>query len=137
MTSTGYIVPANTEVAPRRPSSTRRRSPTHAIVFSSSIRNMVVPPFISDRVALVDAVTPLLERLVTAPGVLDLELTTEQIDEASRPILVAGGRGTRDPLGDRVPDGVIRRQAPERARARRLGRRLDVGRPGSPRRARR
>jgi len=48
---------------------------------------MVVPPFINDRVALVEAVTPLLERLVTAPGALDLDLTTEQIDQASLPIL--------------------------------------------------
>ena len=31
--------------------------------------------------------TPLLDRLVTAPGVLDLEETTEQIDQASRTIL--------------------------------------------------
>ena len=85
--STGYIVPANTEVASSPTFLDPAQEPEHAIVFSSSIRNMVVPPFISDRVALVDAVTPLLELLVTAPGVLDLELTTEQIDEASRPIL--------------------------------------------------
>ncbi len=85
--STGYIVPANTEVASSAAFLDPEQEPAHAIVFSSSIRNMVVPPFIDDRVALVDAVTPLLERLVTAPGVLDLDLTTEQIDQASRPIL--------------------------------------------------
>ena len=87
VTSTGYIVPANTEVAASTTFLDPAQEPAHAIVFSSSIRNMVVPPFINDRVALIDAVTPLLERLVTAPGVLDLELTTEQIDQASLPIL--------------------------------------------------
>ena len=87
VTSTGYIVPANTEVASSATFLDPAQEPAQAIVFSSSIRNMVVPPFINDRVALVDAVTPLLERLVTAPGVLDLELTTEQIDQASLPIL--------------------------------------------------
>ena len=35
----------------------------------------------------VEAVTPLLERLVTAPGVLDLDQVTEQIDQASQAIL--------------------------------------------------
>jgi multiple sugar transport system substrate-binding protein len=48
---------------------------------------MVVPPFIDQREELVEAVTPLLEQLVTAPGVLDLETTTEQIGEVSRTIL--------------------------------------------------
>ncbi|MCY7402715.1 MAG: extracellular solute-binding protein [Nocardioides sp.] len=87
VTSTGYIVPANTEVASSATFLDLEQEPARAAVFSSSIRNMVVPPFINDRVALVDAVTPLLERLVTTPGVLDLELTTEQIDQASLPIL--------------------------------------------------
>ena len=84
MTATGYLVPANTEVASsptlprtRRRARTTRSSSTPASATWSSRR------FISDRVALDDAVTPLLELLVTAPGVLDLELTTEQIDEAS------------------------------------------------------
>jgi multiple sugar transport system substrate-binding protein len=46
-----------------------------------------VPPFIDQREALTEAVTPLLERLVTAPGVLDLDQITEQIDQTSRTIL--------------------------------------------------
>lgn len=86
VSSTGYIVPANTEVASSPAFLDPRQEPANATVFSSSIRNMVVPPFINDRLALVEAVTPLLERLVTAP-ILDLELTTEQIDQASLPIL--------------------------------------------------
>ena len=58
---------------------------------------MVVPPFIDQRDELVEAVTPLLERLVTAPGVLDLEETTEQIDQASRTILSPEDEETESP----------------------------------------
>ncbi len=85
--STGYIVPANTQVASSADFLAPGLEPANAEVFNSSIRYMEVPPFIDQRFELVDAVTPLLERLVTAPGVLDLELTTEQIDQASRMVL--------------------------------------------------
>ena len=85
--ATGYIVPANTQVAASDEFLAPEEEPSNSAVFNASIRYMVVPPFIDQRVELVDAVTPLLERLVTAPGVLDLELTTEQIDQASQPIL--------------------------------------------------
>ncbi|GAA1934841.1 ABC transporter substrate-binding protein [Nocardioides hwasunensis] len=85
--STGYIVPANTEVAASEEFLAPEEMPSDSAVFNASIRYMVVPPFIDDRLALVEAVTPLLERLVTAPGVLDLDLVTEQIDTASRAIL--------------------------------------------------
>ena len=85
--STGYIVPANTSVAASDDFLAPDLEPANAAAFNSSIRYMVVPPFIDQRDELVDAVTPLLDRLVTAPGVLDLEETTEQIDQASRTIL--------------------------------------------------
>jgi multiple sugar transport system substrate-binding protein len=85
--STGYIVPANTSVAASDDFLAPDLEPANAAAYNSSIRYMVVPPFIDQRDELVDAVTPLLERLVTAPGVLDLEETTEQIDQASRTIL--------------------------------------------------
>lgn len=85
--STGYIVPANTEVAASLDFLAPELEPANAEVFNTSIRYMEVPPFIDQRVELVDAVTPLLDRLVTAPGVLDLELITEQIDQASQAIL--------------------------------------------------
>ena len=87
VTSTGYIVPANTEVAASDTFLDESREPASARVFSSSIRNMEVPPFIADRTALLEAVGPLLERLVTAPGVLNLETATEQIDRVSRTVL--------------------------------------------------
>lgn len=85
--STGYIVPANTSVAASDDFLAPDREPANAAAFNASIRYMVVPPFIDQRDELVEAVTPLLERLVTAPGVLDLEETTEQIDQASRTVL--------------------------------------------------
>ncbi|HEV2796169.1 MAG TPA: extracellular solute-binding protein, partial [Nocardioides sp.] len=85
--ATGYIVPANTQVAASDDFLAPEDEPANSAVFNAGIRYMVVPPFIDHRVELVEAVTPLLERLVTAPGVLDLELTTEQIDQASQPIL--------------------------------------------------
>ena len=85
--STGYIVPANTSVAASDDFLAPGQEPANAAAFNSSIRYMVVPPFIDQREELVDAVTPLLDQLVTAPGVLDLETMTEQIDEVSRTIL--------------------------------------------------
>ncbi|MDR7252349.1 multiple sugar transport system substrate-binding protein [Nocardioides sp. BE266] len=85
--STGYIVPANTEVAASEDFLAPTLEPEHAGIFNASIRYMEVPPFIDKREELVEAVTPLLERLVTAPGVLDLDLITEQIDQASQAIL--------------------------------------------------
>ncbi|WP_210649151.1 extracellular solute-binding protein [Nocardioides sp. SYSU D00065] len=85
--STGYIVPANTEVASSPDFLAPGNEPATAEVYNSSIRYMEVPPFIDQREELVEAVTPHLERLVTEPGVLDLEQVTEEIDEASRTVL--------------------------------------------------
>jgi multiple sugar transport system substrate-binding protein len=87
VTRTGYIVPANTEVASSPSFLDPGSQPEHSGVFNSSIRHMVVPPFVDRREELVAAVEPLLRRLVTAPGVLDLDETTEQIDQASRTVL--------------------------------------------------
>ena len=85
--ATGYIVPANTEVAASDDFLAPQEEPANSAVFNASIRYMVVPPFIDQREELVEAVTPLLDRLVTAPGILDLELITEQIDQASQVVL--------------------------------------------------
>jgi multiple sugar transport system substrate-binding protein len=48
---------------------------------------MVVPPLLENDKELADTVGPLIDDLVTDPGVLDLEQATEQIDEASRTVL--------------------------------------------------
>ena len=100
VTSTGYIVPANTQVAASDTFLDENREPEHALVFNASIRHMEVPPFIADRTALTEAVGPLLARLVTAPGVLDLESATEQIDIASRSVLAPEEETTEAPEDD-------------------------------------
>lgn len=87
VTATGYIVPSNTHVAASDTFLDDNRQPTHAGVFTSSIRHMSVPPFIDDREQLLDTITPLLEGLVTSPGVLDLEAALAEIDEASKTVL--------------------------------------------------
>ena len=84
---TGYIVPANTSVAASPQFLAPYDEPATADVFNQSIRYMVVPPFIDQREELIEAVTPLLEQLVTAPGPLDLEGLTEEIDLTSQEIL--------------------------------------------------
>jgi len=85
--ATGYIVPANTSVAASPEFLAPGEEPANAEAYNSSIRYMVVPPFIDRREELEEAVTPLLDRLVTAPGVLDLDTTTEQIDQVSQTVL--------------------------------------------------
>lgn len=87
VTATGYIVPANTQVAASPTFLDTDQQPEHAQVFNAGIRNMVIPPFLDDRVALTDVVDPLLQGLVTTPGILDLETATEQIDLASQAVL--------------------------------------------------
>lgn len=87
VTSSGYIVPANTQVANDDIFLAPDQEPAHAKVFVSSIRGMVVPPFLENQQALDDAVNPLLWQLVTGPGVLDLTTATEEIDAASRTVL--------------------------------------------------
>ena len=87
VTRTGYIVPANTQVAGSEVFIGPGRQPEHAQVFNAAIRGMVVPPLIDDTAALDRAVGPLLQNLLTDPGVLDLETATGRIDERSRTVL--------------------------------------------------
>ncbi len=87
VTRTGYIVPANTEVAGSEAFLWPGREPAHATVFNSAIRGMVVPPLLATSNELEAAVAPLLDDLITSPGVLDLEAATEAIDEASKTVL--------------------------------------------------
>ncbi|WP_457206448.1 extracellular solute-binding protein [Nocardioides sp. P5_C9_2] len=87
VTRTGYIVPANTEVAGSEVFLGPGRQPLTSKVFNTAIRGMVVPPLLDNDQELSDAVGPLIDDLVTDPGVLDLEQATETIDEASRAVL--------------------------------------------------
>lgn len=87
VTRTGYIVPANTEVAGSEAFLWPGREPAHATVFNSAIRGMVIPPLLATSPELEAAVAPMLDDLITSPGVLDLEAATEEIDEVSKTVL--------------------------------------------------
>lgn len=87
VTRTGYIVPANTEVAASEAFLWPGREPAHASVFNSAIRGMVIPPLLASGPELDAAVAPMLNDLITSPGILDLDAATEDIDEVSRTIL--------------------------------------------------
>jgi multiple sugar transport system substrate-binding protein len=87
VTRTGYIVPANTEVAGSEAFLWPGREPAHASVFNSAIRGMVIPPLLATSSELEAAVASMLDDLVTSPGVLDLDAATEQIDDISRTVL--------------------------------------------------
>ena len=84
---TGYLVPANLEVALADPFLQPGREPAHATFFNSTVRAMDVDPLVDTLPTLEVAVTPDLVQLVYGVGLLDLDGVTERIDETSRPIL--------------------------------------------------
>lgn len=87
VTRTGYIAPANLEVALSDTFLQPGRMPEHASFFNTAVRSMVLPPLIDNLGRLEAAVQPSLEQLVYGVGVLDLEAITDQIDEESRAVL--------------------------------------------------
>lgn len=87
VTRTGYLAPANLEVALSDIFLQPGRQPLHSSVFNSSVRSMDLDPLIDTLPELEEAVTPDLEQLVYGVGVLDLDGITAQIDETSKPIL--------------------------------------------------
>ncbi|MCW2791052.1 MAG: carbohydrate transporter substrate-binding protein family [Nocardioides sp.] len=84
--ATGYLAPANLEVALSDTFLQPGRLPDHASVFNSSVRALELPPLIDSWAALEAAVAPNLQELLTVP-VLDLAAQTAQIDEESRAVL--------------------------------------------------
>ncbi len=85
--STGYLQPANVEVALADDFLQPGRHPEHAAFFNSSVRSMAVPPLIDTMPELEETVAPSLEQLVYGVGVLDLDAITTQIDDESKPVL--------------------------------------------------
>jgi multiple sugar transport system substrate-binding protein len=83
----GYLAPANLPVAFSDDFLQPGRLPAHAGVFNTSVRSMEFPPLLTDWAELEAAVAASLQQLVYAPGVLDLDAQTEQIDEESRAVL--------------------------------------------------
>ena len=87
VTRTGYLAPANLEVALSDTFLQPLREPEHSTVFNSAVRNMAFAPLVDTLPALQQAVKPALEELVYGVGTLNLDAVTEQIDDTSRPIL--------------------------------------------------
>lgn len=99
VTRTGYLAPANLEVALSDTFLQPGRPPEHAQVFNSSVRSMDFGPLIDTMGALEAAVEPQLRELVYGTGVLDLDAVTQQIDETSQPILAPTPTPTPTPSG--------------------------------------
>jgi multiple sugar transport system substrate-binding protein len=87
VTRTGYLAPANLEVALSDDFLQPGRQPEHSAFFNTSVRSMTLWPEIDTLPELETAVQPDLKQLVYGVGVLDLDSVTAQIDETSRPIL--------------------------------------------------
>ncbi|MCB8958295.1 MAG: extracellular solute-binding protein [Nocardioides sp.] len=87
VTRTGYLAPANLEVALSDTFLQPGRQPEHSAVFNSAVRSMDYGPLIDDLGRLEEAVEPDLRELLYGSGTLDLDTVTQRIDETSRPIL--------------------------------------------------
>ncbi|MGY2704645.1 ABC transporter substrate-binding protein [Nocardioides sp. HB32] len=87
VTRTGYLAPANLQVALSDTFLQPAREPQHSTVFNTAVRSMVQAPLVDTLPALQEAVEPDLEQLVFGVGVLDLDGITQRIDDTSKPIL--------------------------------------------------
>jgi multiple sugar transport system substrate-binding protein len=86
VTRTGYLVPANLEVALSDDFLQPGRAPEHSAVFNNSVRAMRLLPLLDSYAELEGAVAPQLRELLSVP-ILDLDALTEAIDEESRKVL--------------------------------------------------
>ena len=84
---TGYLAPANLEVAASDDFLQPGRQPAHANVFNSSVRSMQLPPLLDTWPELENAVSTSLEEMLNVPILDDLEGLTEEIDAESRGVL--------------------------------------------------
>lgn len=83
---TGYLAPANLEVALSPDFLQPGRLPAHSGVFNSSVRSMEIPPLLDSWTDLEAVVANSLRQLLRLT-VLDLDALTERIDEQSRAVL--------------------------------------------------
>lgn len=87
ITRTGYLDPANLQVALTNDFLQVGREPEHSAFFNSSVRSMSLPP-LTDRLSQLErVVAPRLRQLVYGVGLLDLDFLTQQIDLASQRVL--------------------------------------------------
>jgi multiple sugar transport system substrate-binding protein len=99
----GYLAPANTKVALSDAFLQAGRAPVHSGVSNNSIKNMRIPPLLSNAADLEAAVSLPLKELLEVE-VPDLDLLTDQIDEASQTVL-APPEDTESPSPDDSDDG--------------------------------
>jgi multiple sugar transport system substrate-binding protein len=85
--ATGYLQPANVEVALSDDFLQPGRRPEHASFFNTSVRSMAVSPLIDTLPELEQTVAPTLRQMVYGVGALDLDALTAQVDEESKPVL--------------------------------------------------
>lgn len=85
--ATGYLVPANLEVALSDDFLQPGRAPEHSGVFNTSVRSITFPPLLTTWPELEAAVADSLQKLLNQPVIDDLGALTEQIDEESRTVL--------------------------------------------------
>jgi multiple sugar transport system substrate-binding protein len=84
---TGYLVPANLEVALSDDFVQPGRQPDHAAVFNNAVRSIVFPPPLTTWNQLEETVAQMLQQLIDVPVLDDLDLRLEEIDEQSRAVL--------------------------------------------------
>jgi multiple sugar transport system substrate-binding protein len=84
---TGYLAPANLQVALSDAFLQPGRAPANAQAFNSSVRAMRFYPLIDTMAELERAVQPDLDQLVYGVGALDLDAVTQKIDAESKLVL--------------------------------------------------
>lgn len=101
----GYLVPANVEAATSPDFLQPGRQPANSLVFSDSVRDVQVEPFLDSRAALERAVAPLLRDLVADPVPPDLAVIGQEIDAASQTVLAPPSESPSPTDGTGSPSG--------------------------------
>jgi multiple sugar transport system substrate-binding protein len=84
--SAGYLAPANTTVAFSSDFLQPGRAPDHAVVFNNALKPLRLEPVVPHYGNLQSAVSTLLAELFAQPTP-DLDILTQEIDDASQPLL--------------------------------------------------
>lgn len=87
LAETGYLQPAKLTVALSEAFQQPDLQPAHAGVFTQSVRNMIMPPLMTQGAELQALVKTDLEDLLTTPYFEDLQESLRAIDEKSRSLL--------------------------------------------------
>lgn len=96
---TGYLQPAKLTVALSEAFQQPDLQPAHAGVFTQSVRNMIMPPLMTQGAELQALVKTDLEDLLTTPYFEDLQESLRAIDEKSRSLLDPDYEPSESPSG--------------------------------------